>query len=261
MEDSPLLDLFNISYEKGKLPSQGKVGLIHPIPKGNQDYRPITLTSCMCKMMERILMKRLLYKLDDLMSDNLFGFIKGKSTIDCVKRCLSHSNTNCRGFVDLMGAFDKANQDVILEELIVKGIKGRLLGWIGDNLIRRKAKVSFQGHEFVEKSFELGTPQGGILSPILFNVLMDRIGRHNFPHGTQVQIYADDILLQCSNERVMTEALEEFESLCLCMGMVINIAKTKFQSRRVTDRVFMFNGQRLERVTSYKYLGMCISFN
>lgn len=162
MDDSPLLDLFNMSYEKGKLPSQWKVGLIHPIPKSNQDYRPITLTSCMCKMMEKIVMNRLLYKLGDLMSDNLFGFIKGKSTTDCVTRCLSISNINYRVFVDLKAAFDKANPDVILEELINKGIKGRLLEWIEDYLIGRKAKVTFQGHESVEKNFELGTPQGGI---------------------------------------------------------------------------------------------------
>lgn len=50
MENSLLLDLFNISYEERKLSSQWKVGLIHPIPKGDQDHRPIALTSCMCKM-------------------------------------------------------------------------------------------------------------------------------------------------------------------------------------------------------------------
>lgn len=122
-QTSPLLDLFNMSYEKGKLPSQWKVGLIHPIPKGDQDYRPITLTSCMCKMMERIVLNRLLYKLGDLMSGNLFGFVKSKSTTDCVIKCLSSSSINFRVFVDLKDAFDKANQDVILEGMINKGIK------------------------------------------------------------------------------------------------------------------------------------------
>ena len=94
MEKSPLMDLFNMSFEEGKLPSQWKVGLIHPIPKGDQDYRPITLTSCMCKMMERIVLNRLLYKLGDLISENLFGFVKGKSSTDCVIRCLSNPNIN-----------------------------------------------------------------------------------------------------------------------------------------------------------------------
>ena len=84
----------------------------------------------MCKMMERIVFNRLLYKLGGLMSDNLFGFIKDKSTTDRVIKCLGSPNINCRVFVDLKGAHDKANQDVILKELINKGIKGRLLRWI-----------------------------------------------------------------------------------------------------------------------------------
>lgn len=79
----------------------------------------------------------------------------------------------------------------------------------------RRAKVYFQGLESEERNFELGIPQGGVLSPVLFNVLMDQIGRHSFPHGTQVLIYADDILLQCGKEEVMTRALAELESLCL----------------------------------------------
>lgn len=204
-----------MSYEKGKLPSQWKVGLIHPIPKGDQDYRPITLTPSKCKMVERIVLNRLLYKLGDLMSDNLLGFVKGKSTTDCVIKCLNNSIINCRFFVDLKDAFDKANQDVILEGLINKGIKGRLLSWIRDYFFGRRAKVYFQGLESEERNFELGIPQGGVLSPVLFNVLMYQIGRHSFPHGTQVFNYADDILLQCGKEEVTTRALAELESLCL----------------------------------------------
>lgn len=204
-----------MSYEKGKLPSQWKVGLIHPIPQRDQDYRPITLTSCMCKMVERIVLNRLLYKLGDLLFDDLFGFVKGKSTTDCVIKCLSTSIINRRVFVDLKDAFDKADQDVILEGMINKGIKGRLLSRIRDYLFGRRAKVYFQGLESEERNFEIGIPQGGVLSPVLSNVLMYQIGRHSFPHGTQVLIYADDILLQCGKEEVMTRALAELESLCL----------------------------------------------
>ena len=59
----------------------------------------------------------------------------------------------------------------------------------------------------------------------------------------------------------MTQALAELDSLCLRMGLVVNVGKTKFQSRDVTDSVLMLNGQRLERVTNYKYLGMHIGFS
>ncbi|MPC90492.1 hypothetical protein E2C01_085481 [Portunus trituberculatus] len=54
-----------------------------------------------------------------------------------------------------------------------------------------------------EEVFELGTPLDGVLSPMLFNVLMDKITRCYFPQGIQVLIYADNILLQCPTPRIL----------------------------------------------------------
>lgn len=70
----------------------------------------------MCKMMERVLLNRLLYLLGDNIFSNVYGFVKGKSTSDCVIACLSNPNDYCRIFVDLQGAFDKADGHMILYE-------------------------------------------------------------------------------------------------------------------------------------------------
>ena len=256
MDGSPLLDLFNLSYENGRLQA-----LIIPVPKNETDYRPISLTSCMCKMMERMVSNRLKYKIDGLLSENLFGYLKGKSTTDCVIKCLSNAEVNCRLFVDLKGAFDKANKEVILESLVNKGIKGKLLMWISDYLTNRKASVWFQGHESEEKEMELGTPQGGVLSPVLFNILMDRIASYKFYGESQVIIYADDILIQCRNEEHLLEVIRQLQSLCLSLGLPINESKTKYQSRTMDGKEFWLNGIKLQKVSSYKYLGMHVSFN
>ena len=261
MEDSPILDLFNLSYKNGRLPVKWKIALLIPVPKGDNDYRPISLTSCLSKMMERMVLNRLLYKIDGLLSDNLYGFLKGKSTTDCVIKCLSNSNVNCRLFVDLKGAFDKANKEVILESLVNKGVKGRLLMWISDYLSNRKASVWFQGHESEEKNLELGTPQGGVLSPMLFNILMDKIASYRFYGDAQVIIYADDILIQCSDEEVMSKVIEQLQSLCIYLGLVINENKTKYQSRTPNAKEFWLNGIKLQKVSTYKYLGMLVSFH
>ena len=101
MDDSPLLDLINLSYKNGRLPIKWKLALIIPVPKGNGEYRPISLTSCMCKLMERLVLNRLLYALGDQFSPNLYGFMKGKSTSDCVLRVLCGNGVKCRAFVDL----------------------------------------------------------------------------------------------------------------------------------------------------------------
>ncbi|KAK3895411.1 hypothetical protein Pcinc_000864 [Petrolisthes cinctipes] len=257
--NNPIVDLFNMSYNSGQLPTAWKNALIVPIPKGDGNFRPISLTSCLCKMMERVLLNRLLYKISSKLSSNLHGFMKGRSTSDCFIKCLANTPSKCRAFVDLKGAFDRANKDVIIEELIVKGIKGRLLEWICDYLYNRKAQVWFQGAVSSEETLDLGTPQGSVLSPMLFNTLMDKIARYEFPQGTQVIIYADDIVIQCETPRKLSSALEQLSSLCVQMGLVINEAKTKFQTSLRVCRAPRINGVPITRVPTYKYLGVQIS--
>ena len=259
-EANPILDLFYMSLATGKLPPSWKAAIVVPIPKGDGTFRPISLTSCLCKMMERVILNRLIYKVGPVLSGNVHGFLKGHSTSHCFVECLINKDVTCRAFIDLKGAFDRANKDVIMEELIHKGIRGRLLGWIRDYLYNRTAQVWFQGAVSSEEVFELGTPQGGVLSPMLFNVLMDKIARWPFPQGTQVLIYADDILLQCLTPRILQEALSQLTALCVQMGLVINECKTKIQAIGRVCRPLVVNNVPLPRVHTHKYLGAQLSF-
>ena len=95
---------------------------------------------------------------------------------------------------------------------------------------------------------------------MLFNVLLDKIGHHAFPAGSQVIVYADDILLQCVGAEAMGQALSNLHRLCLHLGLVINEGKTKYQSRRRGGRGVTINNKRIERVCVYKYLGMNIGY-
>lgn len=260
IDNGPLLQLFNMSLKEGKLPRTWKKAIIIPIPKNNGDFRPVSLTSCFSKMMERIILDRLLYVLGESLSSNLFGFRKGKGTSDAVIKCLSSGNDYCRTFIDLKGAFDKANGEVIMYELASLGVKGNLLQWIGDYVTGRRAQVWFQGSLSHEKMLELGTPQGGVLSPTLFNVLMNKIGLENFGNNVSKVIYADDILLQSNSICNMQVALNKFGMLARKMGLVINEEKTKFQCRSMGEKHLLINGKKIERVRSYKYLGMYIGY-
>lgn len=260
LQDNPILDMFNFSYTSGCLPPSWKSSILIPIPKGDGSFRPISLSSCLCKMMERIVLQRLLYKVEGSMSRNLHGFMRGRSSADCFIRCLGSSNVTCRAFIDLKGAFDRANKDVIMEELVLKGVKGRLLKWIQDYLYDRTAKVWVQGAYSTEATFELGTPQGGVLSPMLFNILMDRLARHPFPQGTEVIVYADDILLQCDAPMTLRSALEDLEGLSIQLGLVINTSKTKFQASSRICRSPSIGSAKIARTHCYKYLGAQISF-
>ena len=231
IEKGPLLDLFNMSFRLGRLPMKWKEAIIIPVPKGNGSYRPVSLTSCMCKMMERVILNRLLYLIGDNFSSNMYGFRKGKSTSDCIISCLSNTKDECRVFVDLQGAFDKANGQIILYELGNLGVSGNMLGWISNYLSNRYARVWFGGKFSALKHFELGTPQGGVLSPTLFNVLMNRIAKDEYPPDVMPIVYADDILIQSPTVAKMQIALNKLCSNCTYLGLVVNEQKTKYQGR------------------------------
>ena len=147
--------------------------------------------------MERItILERLLFIIEDGLHSSLYGFIAGKGTAGALIKCVSDKNDYVRTFIDLKGAFDKANGEIILYELAGMGVAGRLLHWIGDYLHGRKAKVIYQGATCCIRNMELGTPQGGVLSPTLFNVLMNSLTMEHFGSVVNISVYVDDIVLQ-----------------------------------------------------------------
>ncbi|UYV71800.1 hypothetical protein LAZ67_9000451, partial [Cordylochernes scorpioides] len=122
-----LLDIFNNSWKTGKLPQDWKTATIIPIKKLDKsaddpkNYRPISLTSICCKLMEKIILRRLTYHLDtrNLLPKEQYGFRKGHGTIDQllfftqkVKDAQNRKPTNhtIAAFLDLTQAFDKNNR-------------------------------------------------------------------------------------------------------------------------------------------------------
>ena len=78
-------------------------------------------------------------------------------------------------FLDLKSAFDIANKEIILGQLLDFGVQGSLLKWIRSYLCNKTSRVQFRGACNSYEWFDLGTPQGGVLSPFLFNILMHRL--------------------------------------------------------------------------------------
>jgi len=90
---NPLLHLYRLSLSQGILPDSWTCSLIIPIQKPNTDkHRPISLTSCLCKVLERIILNRLRYRLQGKLSHRLYGFLPGRSTQHCFAEYFSGSN-------------------------------------------------------------------------------------------------------------------------------------------------------------------------
>lgn len=253
----PLLRLFNIILNGGKLPKMWKRFLMIPIPRQSdpQRPRPISLGSCLSKTFERLVLNRIMFVMRNKFNSNMFGFLPGRGTGEALASY--HSFQGCRYsvFLDLKSAFDKANIDVILYNLS-KFIGGKVLGIIKDFLRERIIRVFNGGHLSKEGKMDLGTPQGGVLSPTLFNILMMPLSEMKIPDDTKIVIYADDVLIQSKSHEGMKMVLRKMEKMCVMLGLVISEEKTKaiYMGRGVESRL-MLNGKKIEFVKYYKYLG------
>ena len=225
---NPLLRLYNLSLDEGVLPGEWTYSVIVPTPKGQTDkFRPISLTSCFCKVMERILLTRLMYRIGPQLSPRLNGFLPGSGVQQCVGSYLANlEGDTFTVFIDLKSAFDVANREIILDEIIKMGIKGKLLTWIRGYLSNRSSKVLFQGCLSEERVFELGTPQGRVLSPTLFNVLVNAlIGQIPLADNELILSYADDIMIQTHSRQRLQQILDQFHANALSCGLIISTEK------------------------------------
>ena len=177
-----LLSIFNHYYSTDTFPSNWHNATIVPIPKPNKDhtnptnYRPIALTSCFCKIFEKILNTRLMWFLEQnkILSPEQSGFRKQRGTIDHLVRLESyirdafvHKQHVVAIFFDLEKAYDMTWKYGVLQDLKNCGIKGHLPLFIQNYLNNRKFKVRISNTFSEEFEQEAGVPQGGILSTTL----------------------------------------------------------------------------------------------
>ena len=207
-----LLKIINKVWETGILPKGWKISIIVPVNKPNKDpsqatsYRPIALTSCVCKLMEKMINTRLVWHLETkgLLSPYQFGFRKNRSTLDPLLRLTNQIQQGfakqCQTigvFFDLEKAYDTTWRFGIIKQLHKMGIQGRMMKFIHSFLTDRFIKVRV-GNAF-SKPFvqEEGVPQGSVLSVTLFSVAINNILQEVTP-PVKCSLYVDDLALYCT---------------------------------------------------------------
>ncbi|GFV01516.1 probable RNA-directed DNA polymerase from transposon BS [Trichonephila clavipes] len=166
-------------------------------------YRPIFLTSTLCKIMERVIHRRLMnwlienkklhfyqtaFRTHHSTTDQLFYL--NQSIIDGFQE-KPHKKT-LAVFLDISAAFDKVWRQKLVHTIQGFGINGKALLWINDFLRGRKVSVRFNGALSESRRMWAGVPQGSVLSPLLFLIFMNTIHHHIHP-DTNIACYADDI--------------------------------------------------------------------
>jgi retron-type reverse transcriptase len=190
--------------------------------------------------MERMTLNRIIHKMGPL-NKRLYAYRKNIGTQDAISAFIhtitkDTKETKIACMIDLEKAFEMINKNVVLEKLVKNGIKGNTLAWIKDFLSHRKAKVKFQGETSDTMEMENGTPQGSVLSAILFNLVMDELlvilGIEN-TDDIQIFCYADDIVILSSHIipstalKNMQDILNNLEKAAEVLGLVISKTKTK----------------------------------
>ena len=199
--------LVNKSIESG-MPKIWKEAKIIMIPKKDgmcsdpEKFRPISLTSCIGKLVERLIKARLNYFLESIsvISSKQSGFRNNKGAADNllfftqkISEALNRSKQVCGIFFDISKAFDKVWHKGLIFKLIKMNIPSYILKYIIDFLSDRKFKVSIGDTLSDSGDILCSVPQGSVLGPILFLVYINDIPLSDSKHLSYSSLFADDL--------------------------------------------------------------------
>jgi len=207
----PLSILFSSSFALGELPDVWKMATVTPIFKKGQscdpgNYRPISLTCILCKVMESIIKDVVIkYLLDNkLITKQQHGFLARHSTcsqlletVNDWSLALNLRNSVDTVYVDFKKAFDSVVHSKLIHKVKAYGISGNLLMWLTNFLSNRFQAVKIGSHVSAFIPVASGVPQGSVLGPLLFliciNDLVDLFGSN-----LCVKLFADDVKIYVS---------------------------------------------------------------
>ena len=200
----PLSILFNLVYNTGYIPQEWKVANVVPVYKKDDknkvtNYRPISLTSLVMKVLERIIYDELLCRTKNKIDTRQHGFIRNRS---CNTNLLLFTESIARSlhekigidviYFDFAKAFDTVSHDLILHKLKTQyNIDGALLKFFTEYLHNRKQHVILDN--VISESVDVLSfiPQGSILGPLLFVLFINDI-YENIDKDTNIALFADD---------------------------------------------------------------------
>ena len=281
----PLTALFNACLRESRWPDSFKLARVIPVPKkGDQklvdNYRPISLLPAVSKILEKLVHRKMQEHMEarKLLSDNQFGFRKGRSTQQAILKTVTeiqaklHSkNSVAVALLDISRAFDTVNVDILLNKLSHYGFGQSIIQLMRSYLTGRKHYV--QLGEFRSNTTDLGclgVPQGSILGPLLFTIYINDLAYifkdtpdHLKPDFTT---FADDTLLQQSSKceislgRNFSKSLDSVMDWFSANKLVANKNKTELLlfGKDVKNCEVKILGEEIKPVNEAKYLGVIL---
>ena len=274
-----LTKLFNVSLSSSKVPSSWKLANVIPLFKKGEkssanNYRPVSLLSCISKILERIVFKHVFNYLRDInfISEHQSGFQPGDSTVNQLTYLyhmfadgLDKKKNIHIVFCDVKKASDRVFHDGLLFKLRKAGIYGTLLNWFKNYLADRYQQVIIQGQCSVPGHIKAGVPQGSVLGPLLFLIYMNDITNVT---NCNIKLFADDTSLfiefdkNTNVENTLNEDLSQIQEWANQWLVRFSPSKSKLLTcsfRKLPVADITFNNTNLESVESHKHLGLILS--
>jgi hypothetical protein len=240
-----LRNLFQKSLDLTQVPTDWKKATVTPIykkgPKNNPaNYRPVSLTSIPCKVMETVIKNKMMQHLQslNLIKPSQHGFIQGRSCatnlvlfLDELTKAIDKCVPADVFYLDFAKAFDKVPRERLVIKLEAKGITGRMKNWIGEWLAGRTQRVVIDGESSAESDVDSGVPQGTVLGPPLFTVHIDDID--DFVKLIELlKKFADDtkglkFIKSLEDREALQKTLDELCNWARIWGMSFNVDKCK----------------------------------
>ncbi|KAK7922180.1 hypothetical protein WMY93_009082 [Mugilogobius chulae] len=199
--------IVNASYKAGEVPAAWKASNVVPIPKAQnssaiKDWRPVSITSCMGKIQEKFITKKLMPTVLSNCKNQHAYLPKASTTTALVKAVHSwleavdaKQPTMVRVLLaDMSKAFDRVEHNKLIQTLVNLDLAPQLLIWLQSYLTERTQRVVANGKYSPWTQVTSGVPQGGVISPYLFLLYMSTRETH-FQDTLDIG-YADDIGLR-----------------------------------------------------------------
>ena len=268
-----------MSLQLKQVPSDWKYANVTPIfKKGDKsdpgNYRPISLTSQICKVLESIIRDNIVNHLNKhtLLLQSQHGFTKGRS---CLTNLLLFLEDITKAidegkpldviymYLDFSKAFDKVPHQRLLLKIKAHGVCGNVADWIGEWLHDRKQTVVLNGENSRLQDVLSGVPQGSVLGPTLFLMFVNDIDSVISSH---IQKFADDCKVYRSvpTTQDIDTLQQDIDNLCKWSRdwqMLFNVKKCKVLhiGHNNAHHNYSMNGENLQTVSEETDLGIIIS--
>lgn len=260
---SPLLAaIWRKSLAEGSVPIKCKTAYISPIYKGKnralpKNYRPVALTSHLVKVFEKVVRKKLVEFMENhhLFNANQHGFRGGHS---CLSQLLNHFDKVTwyleQGksvdvvYLDFAKAFDKVDIGITLRKLRSLGIQGEIGRWLFDFLTNREQLVLVEGKKSTPQYVTSGVPQGSVLGPLLFLILIGDIDQRIA--SSFISSFADDTRIgrQIANDEDVHHLQTDLEAVYEWSER----NNMQFNSDKFELLRYKLKGSEVQNSTSYK---------